>query len=143
MKKFNFVLRYFTLILSIVGTIFYTLLMLVRIEFDLKDTLDYSDIHIFIAFILTLYLIYCFCRNNIYKSYYSRLIYILSFMIIFIPFVSNKLIINKFVYDPVLIGRSFWEIIFSMYFVVYLSPACLICISTMVNYFTYKKYNEN
>lgn len=144
MKKFNFIQRCFTLILSIVSISFYTLSMLIRFEFDLKDkVLNYDDIYIFIIFILTLYLIYCFCRNHIYKRYYSRLIYILIFMILLIPFISNKLIINKFVYDPVLIGIPFYKILFSPYFIIYLCPACLIFISTIVTYFTYKKYNEN
>ena len=89
-----------------------------------------------------LYCIYCFYKNNVYRKYYGNLIFILSFIIILTPWVYNKLTINKFIYDQYFSSRPFSEIIISTHFIENIYPACLMCLSTIVNYFTNKKYNE-
>ena len=71
-------------------------------------------------------IVYCFYKNNIYQKHYGNLIFILGFIIIITPCII----------------RYFFGIIFSNQFIVHIYPACLICLSTIVNYFTYKKYNE-
>ena len=102
---------------------------------ELSNGISYPLNYIYITFILMICILYCFYKNNVYKKYYGNLIFILSFIIILTPWVYNKLTINKFIYDQYFSSRPFSEIIISTHFIENIYPACLICLSTIVNYF--------
>ncbi|BCZ45756.1 hypothetical protein psyc5s11_18230 [Clostridium gelidum] len=128
--------------MSILNILYYSIGIFYLFSVEQSIGFSYPLNYLYITFILMLYCIYCFYKNNVYKKYYGNLIFILSFIIILTPWVYNKLTINKFIYDQYFSSRPFSEIIISTHFIGNIYPACLICLSTIVNYFTYKKYNE-
>lgn len=128
MKKINKILRIIILVLSIPYMFMYSFTIIMVL-----DTFYYSDIFLYVSYMVMLGNIYCLFKNKVHRMGYSifNLIFsiiiffrssILSIMIFFMPHISKYIQVKDL--EPLSLDIYF---------------CFLICLYSILNYFTYKK----